>query len=84
MNTMVTVQSNATFGKERYLDLNLLYECLCGDPQLSSIHRDQIGKFIIFVYTVSGCDYVSYFKGYGKPAFYNTNFIWNGSLAHDQ
>ena len=89
MNIELTVQLNATIGKERHLDLNMLHDCLCDDPQLSTIHRDQIGRFILFVYTVSGCDYVSYFKGYGKAAFYKTafqfsNFIWNGGLVHNQ
>ena len=55
--------------EHRYLSLNKLITSLEGDPDLSSIPRELLPKVLQILFICTGCDYVSYFAGFGKSTF---------------
>lgn len=58
----------------RYLNLNRLIEALHSDPDLAHVPHAQRVSVIQAAYILTGCDYISYFKGIGKAFFFNTLF----------
>ena len=73
-----------------YLNINELVSALKLDPDLASLQRHQLPEIFQVLYICSGCDYISYFAGHGKPLFFNhffqhANFIngkeMTGSLS---
>ena len=63
-----------------YLSLNGLYNALKSNPDLACLHEAELGKAMQTLYATSGCDYTSFFYGYGKSTFFslfsqNANFI---------
>lgn len=57
-----------------YLHLNNLVKALELDPDLACIPRLALGNVFQMLFISSGCDYVSYFAGQGKAAFFNGFF----------
>ena len=58
----------------RYLHLNKLIHALRSDPDLAQVPLEQRPSVVQAVYIVTGCDYISYFKGIGKEFFLNVLF----------
>ena len=42
------------------------------DPDLASLPQNDISAILHMLFVVSGCDYISYFMGFGKGMFLNT------------
>ena len=55
----------------KYVHLHNLTLALLSDPDLGSIPRNELNPVLQMLYICSGCDYISYFVGYGKAAFFN-------------
>ena len=55
--------------EHRYLSLKKLTRSLQGDPELSSIPGKILPKVLQTLFISTGCDYVSYFAGFGKSTF---------------
>jgi len=53
----------------RYLYMNRFIQALNSDPDLARISPDQRVTIIQAIYIVTGCDYISYFKGIGIVYF---------------
>ena len=69
----VIVQINVPRVKEaKYVHLNNLASAIVNDADYGIISSEDICNVLTTVYAVSGCDYVSYFSGFGKGAFLNT------------
>lgn len=69
----VIVQINLPKVKEsKYVHLNNLVGAVTNDADYGSIPTEDIVDVLTTVYAVSGCDYVSYFSGFGKGIFLNT------------
>ena len=66
----------------RYLSLNSLVTSLEGDPDLSSVPRDLLPKVLQTLFICTGCDYVSYFAGFGKSTFLKV-FFQHASFIND-
>lgn len=60
--------------QHRYLDLRRLNHALSNDPDLASLCRSQIPAVIQKLFICPGCDFVSFFTGYGKATFLATLF----------
>ena len=89
----VTIQHNMPHKTEKFVSLNLLIQCLDNDPDLATIPSDLRGSIFQKIFIASGCDYTSYFSGFGKVAFLNifyqhSNFIcgteYDGCLTQTQ
>ena len=66
------VQINVAHAQElKYVYLNNLVQALKDDPDLASLPDDQVASCLHVLFTVSGCDYISYLSGYGKATFLN-------------
>ena len=52
-----------------FLNMNVLTELILNDIQLQNI--PQVLDYIQLVYIYSGCDFVSYFRGFGKKTFFD-------------
>ncbi|XP_070574570.1 uncharacterized protein [Ptychodera flava] len=52
-----------------YIHMNTLTSVISSDIQLQRIPEKDVMKILQVLYIVSGCDYVSYFRGLGKKAF---------------
>ena len=59
--------------EHRYVSLKNLTTSLKGDPDLNSIPRDLLPK-MLQTFICTGCDYVSYFAGFGKSTFLKVFF----------
>jgi len=57
-----------------YLHLNNLVTALQLDLDLASLPRPALANIFQMLFIVSGCDYISYFAGLGKAAFFNAFF----------
>ena len=68
--------------EHRYLSLNSLITSLEGDPDLSSSPRELLPKVIQTLFICTGCDYVSYFAGFGKSTCLKT-FFQHASFIND-
>ena len=58
----------------RYLHLNRFIEALHSDPDLAQVPPLWRASVVQATYIVTGCDYISYFKGIGKVFFLNLLF----------
>ena len=47
-------------------------DALGADPELASISNDQLVSTMQMLYISTGCDYVSFFHGFGKASFIQT------------
>ena len=73
--TECIVQLNLPHSQDlKYLHLNNLIEALEGDPDLASLPRDKLRIVMQMLFITSGCDYISFFSGFGKAAFLNIFF----------
>ena len=52
--------------------LNSLTQALKDDPDLASLPSNLVALNFQMLFTCSGCDYISFFSGYGKAEFLNT------------
>ena len=68
--------------EHRYLSLKNLTTSLQGDPDLSSVPRDLLPKMLQTLFICTGCDYVSYFAGFGKSTFLKV-FFQHASFNND-
>ena len=57
-----------------FVSFNSLHSCLQRDPDLGLLPPNQLPQILQTLYIVSGCDYVSFFVGFGKAKFYQTFF----------
>ena len=55
--------------QKRILSLSNLKSNLTNDPDLSSIHSNQLPQIFQTLYVVTGSDYTSFFSGLGKVTF---------------
>lgn len=55
----------------KYVCLNSLTQALKDDPNLASLPSDLVALNVQMLFTCSGCDYISFFSGYGKTEFIN-------------
>lgn len=72
--------------ESEYIDMTKLIDSLFHDLQMHCI--DNIPDFLQALYILSGCDFVSFFHGYGKKTFFetfrkNAHFILDETLLTD-
>ena len=60
--------------EHRYFSLNGLRTSLQSDPDLSFIPRELLPGVLQTLFICTGCDYVSYFAGFGKSTFLKVFF----------
>ena len=53
------------------MHFNALIKAQKDDPDLASLPPDLVAPCFQILFTVSGCDYISYFAGFSKAAFMN-------------
>ena len=58
----------------RYLDVNKCINALHSDTDLSQVPPEEHAYLVQAVYILTGCDYISYFKGIGKVFSLNVLF----------
>lgn len=68
----ISVQYNIPQKPEKYINLNKLIQAIDSDPDLSNLPEVNKGSIYQSIFIASGCDYVSFFSGYGKVTFVNT------------
>lgn len=69
----VIVQINVAKSRElKYLHINNLVRALQDDPDCGTLPRDKLTRIFLVLFVSSGCDFISYFSGYGKGGFLNT------------
>lgn len=73
----IVVQINPPHIEDKYIHLNQLLEKFKDDTDLACLHRETLGKVLQTAFIVSGCDYLSFFSGYGKAAFFNSLFQYS-------
>ena len=56
---------------KKYLILKHLILAFQGDPDLHALPRDHLGSIMQSLYISTGCDYISYFKTFGKAKIIN-------------
>ena len=77
------IQLNPAHRDRQYLHLNNLLLALENDPDVALLPSQKLGRILQTLFITSGCDYVSYFSGFGKASvlkcfFQHADFI-NGS-----
>ena len=60
--------------KSHLVIIKSLVQALKGNPDLASLPSDLVAPTVQMLFVCSGCDYISYFSGFGKAAFLNTFF----------
>ena len=79
------VQNNVPHAQDlKYVDLNALVKALKDDPDLASLPHDLVSPCFQVLFTVSGCDYISYFAGFGKAAFMNVFYQHAAFITGDE
>ena len=69
-NKEILIEVNVTgLTQKRILSLFNLKQNLSNDPDLSSIQSHQLPQIFQTLYVVTGCDYTSFFSGFGKTTF---------------
>ena len=69
----VIVQINVAHSRElRYVYIKNVLKVQEIDPDLASLPQNDISAILHMLFVVSGCDYISYFMGFGKGMFLNT------------
>ena len=63
----VIVQVNVAHSRDlRYVYIRNVLE---SDPDMASLPEKDISAIFHMLFVVSGCDYISYFNGFGKGTF---------------
>ena len=70
----VVIQFSDKLGHQSFVYINKLIKCLKSDPDLGQVTNDSVCSIIQFLFIVSGCDYISFFAGFGKIRFLQTFF----------
>lgn len=63
------VQINPPQADSLYIDIDGLMAAFQHDPDLASLPQNQLGSIMLQLYSVTGCDYISYISGMGKATF---------------
>ena len=75
MDKEVIVQINVPHSQsELFVNLKQLINALQLDPDLATVNTEQLPRIFQMLYVCSGCDYISYFAGAGKAAFFTGFF----------
>ena len=69
-DTEILVQSSMAKSDQQWLQLSQLQRAIESDPDMFSVPKDLRSVVIRNLYVFSGCDYVSFFHGHGKQAFF--------------
>ena len=56
--------------EQRLLHLPALLTSFKNDPNLAAVQERKIAQIIQTLFITTGCDYISFFNGLGKPLFY--------------
>ena len=86
INKDIVIQINLPHLDNQFLNLNGLSESLNNDPDLVTIPTESCQDILQVLFISTGCDYISYFSGFGKASFLNiffqhAEFITSGSLV---
>ena len=86
INKDIVIQINLPHLDNQFLNLNGLSESLTNDPDLATIPTESCQDILQVLFISTGCDYISYFSGFGKASFLNiffqhAEFITSGSLV---
>ena len=77
----VVLQLSDRLGHQSFININKLANCFRNDPDLSQIPNDSICSIIQFLFIVSGCDFISFFAGFGKIKFFQTFFQYASFIS---
>ena len=77
----VVIQLSDRLGHQSFIYANKLVECFRNDPDLAQINSGSICSIIQFLFAVSGCDYISFFAGFGKIKFYQMFFQYASFIS---
>ena len=70
--------------EHRLLDMQALIKALRNDPDLAVIDPAFSSSVIQMIYYIStGCDFISFFNGFGKATFLATLFEYSGFICSD-
>ena len=76
------VQLNVHYSAEKkYVSLNNLNEALINDPDLCSLHREGLCLILQSLFISTGCDFISYFKSFGKATILNVFFQYANFIS---
>ena len=79
----VVIQLSDKLGHQSFIYINELCKCLKNDPDLAQIKTESIYSIMQFLFIVSGCDYISFFTGFGKTRFLETFFQYATFISAD-
>ena len=79
----VCLQVNPLGKPKLVLSITNLREALNSDPCLKCIPEEDRPPSLVSVYILSGCDYTSFFAGYGKVSFMKTFFDHASFISGD-
>ena len=65
----------------RLLDMQALISAFSNDPDMASIPSSLSPSAIQVLYISTGCDFISFFNGFGKASFLNTLFEYCGFIC---
>ena len=67
---IVIIKTNAAGEPSKFLHMNELHDAIHRDPDFASVSTTIRARVLQAVYALSGCDFVSFFTGFGKAAFF--------------
>ena len=67
----------------RLLDIQALNTAFNNDPDLAAIPPPSIPQVLQALFVSTGCDYISYFTGFGKATFLNTLYEYCSFICSD-
>ena len=66
----VLLQLSDSLGHQSFIHVNKFANWFRNDPDRPKINNDIICSIIHFLFIVSGCDFISFFAGFGKIIFF--------------
>ena len=83
-NNTVIIKTNATGKPSKYLYMDKLQDAILRDPDLATIPTSNRAKVLQAVYVLSECDFVSFFTGFGKVAFFKCLLMHSDFIVGQQ
>ena len=77
------LQVNPLGKPKQVLSITKLIEALKNDPYLRHIPEEDRPATLVSLFILSGCDYTSFFVGYGKTSFMKTLFDHTSFISAD-
>ena len=85
----VVIQVSKGASDKKFVHLNALVQAISTDVDLNPIPTEDRPKVLQSLFALSGCDFTSFFVGFGKVAFFKAFYVYpdfisgeSGALSH--